>query len=111
MTAIVTKQSLQSMLSNPNREYVGRVIGRALVALFKRQTKDEQAINATEVHNKVGFTGADARSGSITAKYFMRHGKLQNWQIDRWLKQDKNGSPRLVKYHKQLNEIANERNA
>ena len=30
--AIVTRESLRTMLQNPNREYVVKVVGRALVA-------------------------------------------------------------------------------
>lgn len=111
MSALVTKQSLQTMLSNPNRVYVERVIGRALVALLNRQTHSEQATNATHVHNNVGFTGADAHSGSLTAKYFMKHGSLQDWMVQKWTKADKHGFARLAKYHSQLNEIAQQKRA
>jgi hypothetical protein len=82
------------------------VIGRALIALLENQTRDEQYSNATTNHNNIGFTGADARSGSLTAKYFRKHGKLLDWQIDRWTKPGSNGYPRLCKYWKQLNEAA-----
>jgi hypothetical protein len=109
MKAIVTQESLQAMLDNPNREFVERVIGRALVALLNRQTCDEQATNETRVHNNIGFTGADGRSGTLTAKSFLKRNNLADWQVERWLKKGKNGYSRLTKYARQLNEIANEK--
>ena len=106
MATIVTKDSLRTMLANPNKEFVARVIGKALVHIFNRQTEAEKANDATQQDNGIGFTGADAFSGSMTAKYFMKHKSLQDWQIDKWTKQDKKGYPRLCKYHKQINEEA-----
>ena len=105
--AIVTRKSLQAMLNNDNPEYVVQVIGRALVVLFNNQTRDEQVMNTTNQDNGIGFTGADAHSGSITAKYFIKHKTLLNWQIDRWTKPTASGYARLAKYHKQLNAAAN----
>lgn len=102
----VSRESLQAMLDNPNREYVAKVIGRALVVLLNNQTHDEQAMNATTKDNGIGFTGADAKSGSITAKYFIKHKTLLDWQIDRWTKPAASGYARLTKYHKQLNVAA-----
>jgi hypothetical protein len=104
--AIVTRESVKAMLNHDDKAYVERVIGRALVVLFERQTADEQVSNETSHQNAIGFTGADAKSGTLTAKYFLKHRRLEQWMIDRWTKEDKNGSPRLAKYHRQLNEAA-----
>ena len=100
---IVTRDSLVALLAkNPER-----VVGRALVAIFKAgQTESERSGNTAEVFNGVGFSGADARSASITAKYFIKHGKLLDWQVEQWTKPAKNGYPRLCKYAKQLDAIA-----
>lgn len=103
---IVTRDTLRTMLNNPNRKYVETVVGRALVALLKRQTTDEQASAETRVHNSIGFSGADAHSGTLTAKTWNSKGVLLDWQLNKWLKPAKNGYPRLCKYAKQLNEIA-----
>lgn len=103
---LVTRDSLRTLLQNSNRVFVGRVIGKALVAIYARQTQAEQAYDATVEDNGIGFAGADAHGGSLTAKYFMKHNALQDWQIDAWAKVQKSGYPRLCKYHKQLNEIA-----
>ena len=106
MAAIVTKESLTKMLANPNPVYVDQVIGRALVGLFARQTEAEQAHNATEQDNGVGFTGTDGRSGALTAKYFLKNKQLLQWQREMWLKPNKHGLPRLAKYWRQLDDIA-----
>ncbi len=106
MTNIVTKESIQSMLDNPNHNYVMQVIGRALVGLYKRQTESEQIDNTTKIHNNIGFAGCDAKSGSLTAKYFLKHNKLEQWMIDNWTRRGTKGYSRLCKYHSQLNEIA-----
>ena len=103
---IVTRDTLRTMLRNPNPKYVEAVVGRALVALLQRQTADEQRANDTREHNGVGFSGCDGRSGTLTAKSFIKNGGLLDWQIKRWTKIAKNGYPRLAKYAKQLNEIA-----
>ena len=103
---IVTRDSLRDMLANPNPEFVGRVIGKALVAIYARQTQAEQSSDATVEDNGIGFAGADAHGGSLTAKFFMKHNTLLDWQIDAWSKVQKSGYPRLCKYHKQLNEVA-----
>lgn len=104
---IVTRESLQEMIKKADREKLQHIIGRALSGLFDRQTKDEKAINETVVHNNIGFTGADAKSGSLTAKYYQKHKRLEDWQINRWIKPSPStGLPRLCKYHAQLNEIA-----
>lgn len=103
---IVTRESLQKMLNNPNRDKVKQVVGRALVVLFNNQTQDEKSMNTTNKDNGIGFTGADARSGSLTAKAFLKNNTLEDWQLDRWLKPAASGFSRLTKYHKQLNEAA-----
>lgn len=105
----VTQQSLTAMLNNPNPQYVSVVIGRALVALMERQTEDEKSGNDVKHHNGVGFTPADGFSGTVSAKYFLKHGKLEQWQRELWMKPNKNGVPRLVKYAGQLNKIAIQR--
>lgn len=100
--AIVTRDSLAALIQ---RDPI-RVVGRALVAIFNNQTEDERANNTTDVLNGIGFSGADARSGVITAKYFIKHGTLLDWQLERWIVATKNGYPRICKYAKQLNAIA-----
>lgn len=104
--AIVTRESIQSMLNNPNPDYVALVVGRALVRLFERQTEAEKASNDTNVDNGIGFAGCDARTGTLSAKYFLKHKTLQAWQVERWTKVEASGFAKLCKYHRQLNEVA-----
>lgn len=103
---IVTKDSLITMLNDESKR--AHVIGRACVALFKRQTAGEQEKNATDTWNYRGFSQSDARTGSLTAKFYMKHKRLEDWQINNWMKEWR-GSPRIVKYWKQLDEIARTR--
>lgn len=81
-------------------------IGRALVHLLKRQTEAEAKLNTTSVHNERGFTPADARQGSICAKYYIKHGKLEDWQVKKWRERNAKGISRIAKYWAQLNEEA-----
>jgi hypothetical protein len=82
------------------------MVGRALVQIFKRQTDHEQRVNDTNVWNDIGFSASDAYSGSICAKTFMKRGALIDFQLEKWLKPTQHGYPRITKYWKQLNEIA-----
>lgn len=100
MQTIVTKEWLADKAQNPY------VLGRALVAIFNNQTAQEQSNNLTRVQNGVGFTQADARIGSLGAKYFLKHDKLEDWHVRLWMKPNKHGQPKIVKYANQLNEIA-----
>jgi hypothetical protein len=108
MNKIVSKESLAAMLADPAKR--SKVIGRALVALLARQVDDEQVSADTRYHNGIGFAPCDAYSGTLTAKYFRRHGSLLDWQVDKWMQPSgASGNPRLLKYSRQLNEIANEK--
>lgn len=104
--AIVTKDSLQKMLDSEDRNYVKHVVGRALVVLFNNQTSSEQTENTTNHLNMIGFTGADGHGGCLTAKFYLKHNTLLDWQLEKWLKRGKSGYSRLTKYHKQLNKSA-----
>lgn len=103
---IVTRDSLQKMLDNADAVKRQHIVGRALVALFERQTQDEQRVNDTRILNNLGFQGCDAKSGSITAKTYLKKRSLEDWQVEKWLKKGANGYARLCKYAGQLNEIA-----
>lgn len=106
MAAIVTRESLQAMLNNENPAYVMHVVGRALVALYNRQTEGEKLTKSTNVDNNIGFTGGDAMGGSLTAMSYLKHKKLADWQVEKWTRRGKSGYSRLTKYHRQLNEVA-----
>ena len=107
--AIVTRDSLTKMLNEDSLFSTMHVVGRALVVLLNNQTADEQANNVTSHSNGYGFTGADAYSGTITAKYYLSHKRLEEWQIALWTRKNGRGVPRLAKYHAQLNVAAEEK--
>lgn len=102
---MVTKAQLTALITRKDAVAV-EAIGRALVHLFNRQTRDEQVLNDTRVDNQRGFTAADARQGSIHAKYFLKHRTLAQWQVEHWLKPNRKGTLRLAKYWRQLDEEA-----
>lgn len=81
-------------------------IGRALVHLLNRQTREEARENLTRNLNDVGFTPADARMGCIHAKYYIKHGELAEWQVRYWQRANARGVPRIAKYWRQLAEEA-----
>ena len=103
---MLTKSSLVAMIEAADQEKLSRIVGRACVAIFRRQTEDEKCSNTASHSNGIGFTPADARKGSITAKYFIKNGTLLEWQINQWVKRDSRGTPRIAKYWKQLAEEA-----
>ena len=81
-------------------------IGRALVHLFNRQTVDEKQTNDAKHNNGIGFTSGDAFKGTITAKYYLKNKKLEEWQRDYWLDRDAKGRTRIGKYYRQIKEEA-----
>lgn len=106
---LVTRESIATLLANPNPAFVQAVIGKALVNLLNRQTQHEATANQTEVTNEVGFSHADAKSGCLTAKYWLKHKRLEDWMIAKWTRVGSSGFPRLCKYWKQLDEEAHKK--
>lgn len=93
-------------LANKIKENPSRTIGRALAAIYKNQTRSEQTTTSTRVNNGIGFSKPDARIGTIGARMFNAHSKLDNWVIDIWSKPARDGYPRICKYANQLQAIA-----
>lgn len=108
---MITKNSLDRMIDEASVERRSLIVARAVLALWKRQTYTEQADNDTQVTNYRGFTKSDARQGGLTAKYFLKHGKIEDWMVERWLKPDVRGTRRISKYWRQLDQIAKEKAA
>lgn len=48
-----------------------RAVERAIVAIYRRQTADEQSAGDTKHSNGIGFNGADARLGSYYARWIL----------------------------------------
>lgn len=103
--AIVTRASLSQLITRGDMTSI-HAIGRALVHLHNRQTVSELASGSTNTDNGRGFTHSDARSGTIHARYYLKHRNLLPWMVEMWTKPNSKGIPRLAKYHAQLNSIA-----
>ena len=111
MAAIVTKDTLRNMLNEADSARKAAIIGRALVVLFERQTEAERMANTTNNLNSIGFASCDAKAGCLSAKYFLRHRTLLDWQVEKWMRTDRTGYPRICKYARQLNEAAEQKRA
>jgi len=105
----ITKEVVHKMIENASDNMRMHIVGRACVAIFQYQTAAEQAVNDTREFNDEGFTSGDAREGSLTAKYYLKHGSLQEWQIDKWVRLNKKGTMRIAKYWRQLDRAATEK--
>ena len=106
MQVIVSKEKFIEILTKSSSKRQIQAIGRALVHIYNRQTEDEKESKDTKYNNGIGFTGADAYSGAMTARFFLKHGTLADWQVNKWMKLNSKGEPRLAKYWKQINEEA-----
>jgi hypothetical protein len=104
-TKIVTKEWLAAQLAVATPERKQFIIGRALLAIYRNQTGEEQSRTHTRFNNGIGFSKPDARTGSIGARMF-KAGKMEQWVVDVWMKEASDGKPRICKYANQLNTIA-----
>lgn len=59
-----TRTEIETLITTSDR-----AVERAMVAIWKRQTEDEQATETTRHHNGIGFSGWTARSGSYFAQW------------------------------------------
>lgn len=100
-----TKQSIEAILRTNDR-----AVEKAILVLFRNQTREEQALNSTNVHNQKGFTASDAHWGSIHAKTLLRGGRLADWQLRYW-RNPVRGKPRIARYWRQLLIAAEEKAA
>jgi len=107
----ITKQSIENMILTADPAKRAHIIGRACVALFKRQTEVEKQENSANTHNNRGFCKADAREGCLTDKSYIKNKNLQDWQVEQWLTPNVKGVLRIVKYWAQLAEEAETRAA
>ena len=90
-----TKETLWAILEvNDNQ------LAKALVALYNRQTEDEQETKETRERNGVGFNGVDGQFLSSIAEGFKKYGRLTDRQVVAVRKS-------LKKYCGQLVDIAN----
>jgi hypothetical protein len=102
--ATVTRDTIRQLLIGTEQRQ-SQVIGRALVRLYERQTAEEKATLAAHNQNGVGFSSTDAYAGTHGAKQYLQTNKLPKWVLNYWMV-ERNGAPRICKYHRQLNEVA-----
>jgi hypothetical protein len=76
---------------------------RAILAIYARQTADEQNLAETRYFNQVGFSAADARYFTYVAGWLKSGRSLSGHYVEKSRK-------RIKKYWRQLVEIANSRN-
>lgn len=56
-------------------------VERGIVAIYRKQTKDEQAHHTTTHTNGVGFNAADAYRGTYYAKWVLSGKRLTGWHL------------------------------
>lgn len=83
-----------------NMETNNKWLIHGLLAIYKRQTDDEQNAEITAHQNSVGFNGPDANVLTRMAKWYQQHGFLGKKQIDKCRE-------KMLKYSGQLALIAN----
>jgi hypothetical protein len=97
----LTKQSIIELLKTNDT-----AVARALVALHKRQTLDEQQSESTTHLNGRGFRPCHARKGSSMATFYQNRGFLTPKQVGYWRRPMKGGKARIEIYSGQLLEVA-----
>ena len=90
-----TKDSIKQLLMDSDK-----AVMRGIVAIYNRQTDLEQSCETTHDINGVGFNGPDAPFLSSLAKQILGKGYLTERQLEIARK-------KMLKYSKQLTEIAN----
>lgn len=97
-TAPMTKEVIaQKLISSDKWLYAG------IVAIFNRQTVDEQSAEVTNRTNAMGFNGTDARFGSSLAKRIKAGYSLSPKQLVA-------GRKMMQKYAGQLMKVVKEKN-
>ena len=59
-----TRNEIETLINTNDR-----AVERAMVAIWERQTRDEQVTEATRHHNGIGFSGWTAKSGTYFANW------------------------------------------
>ena len=96
-----TAEEIKGVLARTDKA-AQEFIGRAVYALFLRQTEGERVLGNTVEHNGRGFSSCDANILSSFAKFWKKAGFLTP-------KQTALARKKLMKYGRQLAEIAMER--
>lgn len=73
-----TKESITDLLNRSNK-----AVERAMVAIYRRQTFDEQNSSCTTHRNGIGFSGAHAALGTYYAKWVLSGRQLTGTHLER----------------------------
>lgn len=92
-----TKESIQELLGRSNL-----AVERAIVAIYKRQTQEEQVSGGTKERNGMGFGAYDSEYLTRVAQGILGGTGPGKWYIEKFLR------PKVLKYWRQLAEIANQ---
>ena len=103
MQNVITREYITHLLRTNDK-----AVGRALVALNKRQTQDEQVSEQTRHLNLRGFMPMHAKKGTGMAQFFARTGFLTPKQVAYWRHITPSGKARIEKYVGQLLKVAEE---
>lgn len=90
-----TETEIEQLLNNSDKAVI-----RGVIAIYERQTAEEQNIGDTKVLNGIGFNGADAKFLSYCATYAKNKGTLSGEFLNK-------ARTRIKKYRRQLTDIAN----
>lgn len=81
-----------------------RAVEKAIVAIYHRQTADEKATSDTKHTNHRGFRSNHASRGSYYARWVLSGRTLSGYHVEK-------AREIALHYHRQLSEIANEKEA
>ena len=73
-----TRTEIETLINTSDR-----AVERAMVAIWKRQTEDEQVAETTRHHNGIGFAAWSARSGSYYAQWVQLGRTLSGKHLDK----------------------------
>jgi hypothetical protein len=93
------KESIHALLNQNDR-----AVERAIVAIYRLQTPDEKSAETTVYKNDVGFSAFDAKFMTSLAQQILQGRDLSPRQMF-------HGRKTIKRYHRQLAELANAREA
>jgi hypothetical protein len=73
-----TVESVKALLMNNNR-----AVEKAIVAIYNRQTLDEQSSKETKYSNGIGFSGAHSRVGTYYAQWILSGRPLSGKHLEK----------------------------
>ena len=104
---IWTREEIEALLARSDAAVL-----RAIIVIYQKQTADEQKSHITRNVNGVGFSSPDASRGTFHAQYLIKfpdysHPFVKEKILPCWKEIRKNNKMRIMKYAKQLANIAN----